>query len=119
MDIDETIDFLNEHDEIAEFYVLRKEIKLFLDVGHDSFYPEIKIKIYKSSVIESQPYHFEVSHHVHTPIQASPYYPSRTSAPTEEEAISQAIRTTTSFLKTALAEGQEPDDTWLVPNTRF
>ncbi|HCI9483990.1 hypothetical protein [Raoultella ornithinolytica] len=119
MDINETIDFLNKHDEITEFYVLSKEIKLFLDIGHDSFYPEIKIKIYKSSVIESLPYHFDVSHHVHTPTQISPYYPSRTSAQTEDEAISQAISTTTSFLKSALAQGLEPDDTWLVPNKRF
>jgi hypothetical protein len=102
-----------------ESYVLSKEIKLFLDVGHDYYHPNIKIKIYKSTVLEREPYHFEVSHNVHTPNQATPYYPSHTSAQTEAEAISQAISTTTTFLKGALNEGLEPDDDWLVPNDRF
>ena len=119
MNIDETLEFLKNNDEAMEFYVLSKEIKVFLDVGHGFFYPDIKIKIYKSTVLEREPYHFEVSHHVHTPNQAAPYYPSHTSASTEAEAISQAISTTTAFIKNALKEGLEPEDSWLVPNERF
>ncbi|MBD3608977.1 MAG: hypothetical protein HUJ30_00345 [Gammaproteobacteria bacterium] len=119
MNIDEVLEILDNNAEAMESYVLCREIKVFLDVGHDFYYPEVKIKIYKSTVIEREQYHFEVSHHVHTPTQAAPYYPSHTSAQTEAEAISQAINTTTVFIKGALQEGHEPDDDWLVPNERF
>jgi len=119
MSIDSVVDLLAENDEVAESYVLLREIKLFLDVGHDSFHPELRIKIYKSSVIAGTPYHFVVSHNAHTPEQAGPYYPSRTSYESEREAIRQAISTTTSFMKSAVRAGHEPSENWLVPNERF
>ena len=119
MNTDDVLQLLDENEDAMEFYVLTKEIKVYLNVGHDFFYPEVKIKIYKSTAIESEPYHFDVSHHVHTPSQAAPYYPSHTSAKSEAEAIRQAINTTTIFIKGALREGHEPDDDWLVPNERF
>jgi hypothetical protein len=88
-------------------------------VGYDSFHPKIKIKIYMSGVIPNTPFHFEVSHHAHTPEQAGPYHPSRTSAETESEAIRQAISTTTSYIESAIQNGHEPSSNWLVPNDNF
>jgi hypothetical protein len=61
---------------------------------------------------------FEVSHHVHTPEQATPYHPSRTSAESEKEDIQQAI-STTSFIKSAIRAGHKPSDHWLVLNDGF
>lgn len=118
MSIDKVIETLDENDEIAESYVLLREMKLYLDVSND-FHPCIKIKIYKSSSISGAPYHFEVSHHVHTPEQAGPYFPSRTFAESESEAIRQAIHTTTTFIKSAIRAGHEPQDNWLVPTDDF
>ena len=118
MSIDEVIKTLDEHQEVMESYVLLREMKLYLDVGHDHFHPCIRVKIFKSSVLDD-PYHFEVSHHAHTPEQAAPYYPSRTSAESESEAIRQAIYTTTSFIKSAIRAGHEPQDNWLVPTDDF
>lgn len=119
MSIDNVIEALDGTGEVAESYVLLREIKVLLNVGHDHFHPHIKIKIYKSSVIVHMPYHFDVSHHIHTPEQAGPYYPSRTSAESEKEAIAQAISTTTSFLKSAIRAGKEPTERWLVRNEDF
>ena len=119
MSVDETIKILDENEEVEESYVLLREIKAHLTVGHDFFHPQLNIKIYKSSVLPSMPYHFSVSHNVHTPEQATPYYPSHTSFDSEREAIQQAISTTTGFIKSALNVGHEPDDKWLVPNDNF
>ena len=82
------------------------------------FAPEIRIKIWKSSVIDEQ-FHFSVSHHAKTPDQIGPYYPSRTSAPTEAGAIQAALDSTTSFIENAISKGQEPEDSWLVKNEDF
>ena len=119
MSIDEVIKTLDENDEVMESYVLLREMKLYLDVGYDNFHPCIKVNIYKSSSLGGAPYHFEVSHYAHTPEQATPYHPSRTSAESESEAIRQAISTTTSYIKSAIRAGHEPSDQWLVPNDRF
>jgi len=119
MSVDSAIKVLDENNEVIESYVLLREIKAFLDVGHDSFNPKIAIKIYKSSVSPSATYHFDVSHHVHTPEQAGPYLPSRSSCESEREAIKQAIYTTTSFIKSALLVGHKPSETWLIPNDEF
>lgn len=117
--IENVIEHLAENREVIESYVLVREIKLYLDVGQDHFHPSIKVKIYKSSAIKQAPYHFEVSHHVHTPEQAAPYYTSITSAETENSAIERAISTTTSFIKSAIQAGREPSESWLIPNDEF
>jgi len=119
MSEDKIISFLGNHKEVAESYVLLRELKVYLNVGHSTFNPCIRIKLWKSGVHPQYPYHFTVSHHVHTPTQAGPYYPSRTQAASETEAITEAISTTTSFLKSAIQEGHEPSQTWLVPNNDF
>lgn len=90
-----------------------------MDVGDPLFGPPIKVKIWKSDVIPQYPYHFTVSHYVHTPIQASPYMTSMSQAQSESEAIRNAISRTTDFLKQAIAKGHKPSDDWLVPNEDF
>lgn len=119
MSIEEIVRFLEDETEIAESYVLLREIKAILDVGYDHFHPEIRIKIYRSNAVSGQPYHFDVSHHVHTPTQAGPYYPSRTFEESETSAIRQAISTTVTFLKSAIQAGHTPTDGWLIKNEDY
>jgi hypothetical protein len=117
MSLEDVIEQLDANDDVLESYVLLREIKMYLDIGE--YQPLIKIKIHKSSVIDGNPYHFAVSHHVHTPEQMSPYFPSRTSFSSEREAIDQAISSTTSFLKDAINKGHDPEDEWLIENENF
>lgn len=119
MSIEQVFELLDKDDEVLESYILVREMKVLLRLGHPHFHPTIQIKIYRSNVVQSQPYHFEVSHYVHTPSQASPYMTSRTFAESEGEAIRRAISATTSFLKAAIREGKEPSESWLVPNEDF
>ena len=106
MSLEDVIEQLDGNDDVLESYVLLREIKMYLDIGE--YQPLIKIKIYKSSVIDGNPYHFAVSHHVHTPEQMSPYFPSRTSFSSEREAINQAVSSTTRFFKDAFNKGHDP-----------
>jgi|GEM_PF-3284042 len=119
MSVDDVVWVLKENNEVLEFSVLIREVKLLLDVQHDHFHPELKIKIYKSTAIPDTPFHFELSHHVHTPVQATPFYPARTSYGSEREAIQQAIATTTSLIRAALRAGRPPSQDWLVRNEQF
>lgn len=119
MTTDDIIQLLDENEEVIESYVMVREVKIFLNLNHIHFNPQIKVRIYKSNLIANAPYHFEVSHYVNTPIQSSPYLSSRTSANTEREAIESAISTTTSFLKNAIISGHEPSEQWLIPNEVF
>lgn len=117
MSVEDVIEQLDSHDEVLESYVLLREIKMYLDIGE--YQPLIKIKIYKSSFIDGNPYHSEISHHVHTPEQMSPYFPSRTSFSSEKEAIDKAISSTTRCLKDAIDKGHNPEDEWLIVNENF
>lgn len=119
MHVDTVLQELDRNREVTEAYVLLRELRLFLDVGHDCFHPELVVKIYKSTALEQHPYHFRVSHNVQTPQQAGPYYPSRTCFESEEEAIDQAISTTTSFITSAIEAGHEPSESWLIRNELF
>lgn len=119
MSVEKVVEMLAGESEVAESYVLLRELKIVLDVDQDHFHPTIRVKIYRSNVANGQPYHFEVSHHVHTPTQAGPYYPSRTFSESERDAIRQAISTTVSFLKTAIRAGHDPRESWLIQNKDF
>ncbi|TRU68962.1 MAG: hypothetical protein EWV55_22355 [Microcystis viridis Mv_BB_P_19951000_S69] len=119
METDEVIALLDKHKYIVESYVLVRELKIFLNVGAVHFYPKIRIKIWKSSVNSREPFHFTVSHNVHTPTQFGPYDPSVAQAVTESQAIHSAISAITTFLVSAINEGHEPSDDWLVPNEDF
>lgn len=119
MSVDAVLKSLDENEEAMESYVLVRELKVLLDIDHEHFHPTVRIKIYRSNALPSQPFHFQVSHLVHTPDQASPYLTSRSFAETEVDAIDRAISTTTSFLKTAIRNGHEPSGDWLVKNEGF
>lgn len=110
---------VEENRRAIEGYVLLREIKVFLEVGHDHYHPRAKIRIWLGTAPEQYPYSFELSHHVHTPQQAGPYHPSRVNFESEEEAINSAITALTSFLVGAISAGEEPADDWLVPNEDF
>jgi len=109
---------LDENDHVAESYVLVREIFLYLKISDSDFSPRIRIKIYQSNVL-TEPFHFDVSHHVHTPVQGAPYRTSVTSAPSEKEAIRRAIDTTRSYIVSAINEGHMPRDSWLKKNDDF
>ncbi|OYU09957.1 MAG: hypothetical protein CFE38_19880 [Comamonadaceae bacterium PBBC1] len=102
---------------VSESYVLIREIKTHLDIN--GFYPLLKIKIYLTDVHKNLPYHYEVNAHVHGPLQAAPYYPSRTNFETEELAVTAAISDFTAFIANAMNEGHKPSEKWFVPNTDF
>lgn len=119
MSVDDVVWVLKENSEVLESSVMIREVKLLLNVGHDSFNPELKIKIYKSLVTPNTPFHFVLSHHVQTPVQTTPFHPAHTSYGSEREAIQQAISTTTGLIKTALRSGHQPSPDWMVRNDLF
>ena len=119
MSVDEVIEELHDNDEVQECYVLVRELNIHLDVGDPLFGPPIRVKIWKSDVISQYPYHFTVSHYVHTPTQAAPYMTSMSQAQSESEAIRDAISRTTSFIKSAITQGHKPSDEWMIPNDDF
>lgn len=118
MTTDQALAELSKHPDVAEAYVLVREMRLYLQVGYGGFHPRIGIKIYQSPN-KGIPFHFEVSHHVYTPDQAEAYFPTAIYAQSEQEAITQAISTTTHFLKSAILNGHEPSEQWLIPNPTF
>jgi hypothetical protein len=64
-------------------------------------------------------YTYTASHRVHTPVQATPYRPSGPFAANEEMAIRKAISDFTTFYSSALSEGHQPSEKWLVPSSTF
>ncbi|WP_051412850.1 hypothetical protein [Methylophilus sp. 5] len=119
MTIDQALERISNNNGVIEAYVLVREAKVYLDVGHDHYHPKINIRIWLGYGLAEFPYLFDVSHHVHTPTQATPYHPSRVNFASEEEAIDAAIQTTTTFLVGAINAGLEPNDNWLVRNEDF
>lgn len=112
-------EILNDFNGVDESYVLIREVRLFLDVGHDYWKPDIRIKVWVDGDRSDAIYSYTISHHVHTPDQAGPYHPSRISAETEEAVLKEAINATRSFLRGAISKGQEPEDAWLVVNQDY
>ncbi len=119
MSVDNVLEMLDNHHEVSESYVLVREVKLHLNVGSDFFFPSIRIKIYKSNVNSRYPYWFDMSHHVHTPTQAGPYYPSSPCRESEQIAIQAVITATCDYIKSAINEGHKPSESWLIPNSLF
>lgn len=116
---DRVLSCLNEHHRVVEGYVLIREVKVLLEVGHDFYHPRVGIRIWLGSANNKIPYSFELSHHVHTPDQAGPYHPSCTNFASEDEAIESAIEAVAVYLVSAIGSGHEPSDDWLVPNEDF
>ncbi len=102
---------------LRESSVLIREIKTHINI--QDFYIPLKIKIYLSDANKDLPYDYDVSAHVHTPLQAGPYYPSRTNYETEEWAMTAAIQDFTRFIERAVNEGHEPNDKWIIKNVDF
>lgn len=119
MSVDDIVWALKENSEVLESSVMIREVKLLLNVGHDQFNPELKIKIYKNTAIPEEPFHFDLSHHVQTPLQSVPAAPPRNSYGTEREALQQAIAGTTGRIREALDAGHQPCQEWLVRNEKF
>ena len=119
MSVDNVLKILDNHADVRESYVLIREVKLYFGVSDDSFLSTIRVKVYKSSVNLNYPYWFDVSHYVHTPVQAGPYHPSRRCSESEEGAIQEAITSTTTFIKSAIHAGHKPSESWLIPNKDF
>lgn len=119
MKTEEVLSLLENERDVAEFYVLIRELKVYLDVGHNQYHPKVGVKIYKTILHGSELYHFDTSHHAHSPEQMGPYYPSRTTEETETTAIDRAISSVASYIRSAISAGHEPSDKWLVQNHDF
>ena len=83
--------------------------------------PELSTRIYirfyrtPSSILVR----YEQSHFIKTPVQLDAYHPSRMHGADLGDAVGQAITAFTSYAKAAVEKGHEPDESWLVPNSRF
>jgi hypothetical protein len=113
-----TLERLKDSHHVIEAYVLLREMKVHLNVGHEGVSPKAEIRIWLGTNT-LYPYSFELSHFAHTPLQEGPYMPSRVDFPSEEEAIDSAINALTAFLISAIKQDLEPADSWLVPNEDF
>ena len=104
-----------ESERITEIHALVSEYSF---VVHET--KEVKVKIWRTNYPDSgRLFAFTQSHYFHGPSQGGPYMTSAPYGETEEEALSKAIFTFTSFFPPA---GQHPDaDTsaWFVANKDF
>lgn len=77
----------------------------------------ITIRLYES--VLGKGYLFTQSHFIKTPTQIDPYETNHATGSSEEEAVRCVLRTFVSFYNSAIKEGHEPEDAWLVPNKNF
>jgi len=119
MDNDEMLTSINRKRQVNEASILIREVELNLEVGHESFHPTVRVKIWKKQKSLNKKYFYTVSHHVHTPIQATPYYPSIIEADSEEKALDSAISNTVNYLIRAIEAGHQPSDSWLIQNSEY
>jgi hypothetical protein len=81
---------------------------------------EIRIKVwYTDRPYGGDRYMYTVSHNVHTPLQAGPYFPSAPFGSTERAALEKAVSDALTFYVSAISAGHEPSDTWFIVNDRF
>ena len=100
---------------------LLKDVRIF--ICEASFYlgnlqTEIRIKLYKIPTNEFSVY-FELSHHLHTPLQTSVKSTSDIYASSEEEAFYEAVSRLTDAYESAVMAGHKPSAEWLVVNEYF
>ncbi|HGY9593358.1 TPA: hypothetical protein ACOJPH_001006 [Vibrio campbellii] len=117
MSIGSVIEHISGRDDVEEFTVLVREVQVYLKTNDESFAPKLRIKVWKGDLVP-EPYTFTVSHYVHTPIQSSPYFVSKT-ASTEIDAIREAIDASLMFISSAISKGYEPDSDWMVVNEDY
>ncbi len=109
---------LKESPKVTQAYILLNEIKIYLKCEND-FSPSIKVRIYKNTISEKEPYTYEVSHYVKTPLQHIPYYSSLKNRETESAAVEKAIGDVVSYINGAIDAGHEPSEDWLIPNENW
>jgi hypothetical protein len=111
---------LKESPKVTEAYILLTEIKIYLNCKND-FRPCIKVRIYKNTTSEKEPYTYEPSHYVRTPLEAGlqPYRSSLKDRKTESDALEKAIEDVVSQINGAIDAGHEPSDDWLIPNENW
>jgi len=82
---------------------------------------QIRIRISQeiNPPIPDYPFHFELSHYIHTPTQAGPYTTSRPWGTTEHDALHRAVDCLVSYYKSAIQAGHAPEKSWLVANEYF
>lgn len=103
---------------VEEPYVFIRELKVLLNTGYEHWHPTLKIRIWFGPDSSHTPYSFELSHHFHGPDQANPYYPSRNSFDSENEAIMEAIHAVMAFMPSP-DDRPAYDESWLVPNIHY
>lgn len=64
-------------------------------------------------------YTFTQSHYMHTPTQAGPHMTSAPFGGSEEDALCRALSTFSMWYEGAVQAGQQPKESWLVPNEYF
>jgi hypothetical protein len=79
----------------------------------------IRVKIWYTDVsYGGNRYTYTISHHVHTPKQAGPYYPSAPFGEDEQSTVARAIQDTLAFWPSE-TEDIEPSESWLIRNEDF
>ncbi|MCE2697808.1 MAG: hypothetical protein PX483_03945 [Nostocales cyanobacterium LE14-WE4] len=109
---------LKESPKVTEAFILSSEIKICLKCSND-YTPSIKVRIYKNTISEKEPYTYEVSHYVKTPLQLGPYYSELINRETESAAVEKAIEDVVSYINGAIDAGHEPSNDWLIPNENW
>jgi hypothetical protein len=104
---------------VYEAHILVRELNCFLEIGHGSYRPNVKVKVYLTNNDLENPYQIDVSHFAHTPTQASAYVPTSTNFPDEFFGINITLGHVRRYFKSAIEEGYEPSDDWLVRNEDF
>jgi len=81
---------------------------------------KVRVKIWEADVSHfGDRYFYTISHHVHTPTQIGPYFPSAPFGATEAATIRRAIKDTLSFYIDAIGEGHAPSNDWFIENKDF
>lgn len=122
MNTHDAIELLEENPDVSEFYVLVREVLAYLDVGHEGFRPELKVKVFQSSRTGEAPFHYQVSHVVETPAstgQTVASHPSQMGFESEAQAIEAAVSETVTLFRSAIEEGHEPSEEWMIPNYSY
>ena len=115
MAFDDTTEVLKRHNETLEQCILVREVKLRLRSIESV---QITIRIW-FDIEQRDQYRFDLSHYVHSPVQAGPYIPSAPWCPTEALALEGGIEALTNWVESGQKEGHEPSPSWLIPAHDF
>jgi hypothetical protein len=106
-----------EHEHIFEVNALVGEYSFRIKEAQGV---HISVRIYQTDVAYGgDRYTYTISHHVHAPGQADPYYPSATFGPDEQSTLELAIRHTLFFYTAAVNAGHKPSSSWFIEDEDF